>query len=105
MRMAVVGHKRGHPQVFVHRVGVQMKAPDDFCLGFRLSRQAHGPGLCIAVCQARRGLGGGSFRRGGFRRRSSGGADAGGVKDVFRMFSVICSPAWRITSIGTASVF
>jgi hypothetical protein len=34
MRMAVVGHKRWHPQVFVHRVGVQMQTPDDVCLGF-----------------------------------------------------------------------
>src|SRR6266487_1783000 len=34
MGMAVVGHKRWHPQVFVHRVGVQMQTPDDFRLGF-----------------------------------------------------------------------
>ncbi len=32
MRMAVVGHKRWHAQVFMHRVGVQMQTPDDFCL-------------------------------------------------------------------------
>lgn len=34
MGIAVVGHKRWHPQVFMHRVRVQMQAPDDFRLGF-----------------------------------------------------------------------
>ncbi len=66
--MAVVCHKRWHLQVFAHGVRVQMQTPDDVCLGFRLSRQARAPGLCIAICQARRGLGAGGLRRGGLGR-------------------------------------
>jgi hypothetical protein len=30
--MAVVGHKRGHPQIFAHRMRMQVQTTDDFCL-------------------------------------------------------------------------
>lgn len=39
MRTAVVRHKRRHPQIFAHRMPMEVQTPDDVCLCFPLCGQ------------------------------------------------------------------
>jgi hypothetical protein len=45
--VAVVGHKRGHPQVFAHRMRMKVQDPDDICLRFPLRGQFMHPACAL----------------------------------------------------------
>jgi hypothetical protein len=47
MWVAVVRYKRGHAQVFAHRMRMQVQGPDDICLRFPLCGQFMDPAFAL----------------------------------------------------------